>query len=146
MLTTVYVNEDWRKLYFAAPVKFRDLFYVVSFDIGVKIGLSRAGARLFGALREPSNFRPAPQAPTGHTVDFTTHTSTICIRYQVLLAAYSYYKPRTRTRTRTRTHIYSFLLVFSFSFQTIIIYYYILRQKVKQSRYTPWRRLGWEEV
>jgi hypothetical protein len=26
--------------------------------------------------------------PTGHIVDFTTHTSTICIRYQLLLAAY----------------------------------------------------------
>jgi hypothetical protein len=39
---------------------------------------------------------------TGHTVDFATHTSTICIKYQVLLAAY--YK------AAKATHIYSFHL------------------------------------
>jgi hypothetical protein len=61
---------------------------------------------------------------SGHIFDFNTHTSTICIRYQVLLAAY-YKAGKANTHLFIHsfflfllldTYSYSLLCYFSFSF------------------------------
>jgi hypothetical protein len=58
---------------------------------------------------------------TGHTVNFATHTSTICIKYQVLLAAY--YKAVNANK------IYSFymfsLSVFRYLLYSILRYFFL---------------------
>jgi hypothetical protein len=46
----------------------------------VELTMTIEGAHLRGSLSR--------NMPTGHIVDFSTHTSTICIRSQVLLVAY----------------------------------------------------------
>jgi hypothetical protein len=55
---------------------------------------------------------------TGHTVDFATHTSPICIKYQVLLAAY--YKP-----VKANTFMLSTCFLFLFLDMYYIIFYAI---------------------
>jgi hypothetical protein len=53
----------------------------------------------------------------GHTVDFATHTSTICIKYQVLLAAY--YKA-----VKSNTHLFfPFLDTYYITFCAISLFF-----------------------
>jgi hypothetical protein len=57
--------------------------------------------------------------PTGQTVDFTTHTSTICTRYHTKYCWWHI------TKLRTSTHIHSFLLISLSIFRRPL--YFILR-------------------
>jgi hypothetical protein len=70
-------------------------------------------------LMMTTNYQRCPftrqSVPTGHAVHFTTHKSTICIRYQVLLAAYC-------KTGNAKTHLF-FPSVFLFLF---VDTYYIL--------------------
>jgi hypothetical protein len=70
--------------------------------------------------------------PAGHAVDFTTHISTICIRYQELLTAYY-----SAANGNTYTHIYFFSLFFSFYFQMLIIFYFTLFITFYSFRFLP---------
>jgi hypothetical protein len=61
---------------------------------------------------------------SGHMVDFTTHTSTVCIRYQVLLAAY--YKAETKYCCCLATCLSGHIVDFTTHTSTVYIRYKVL--------------------